>query len=422
MSDITSCHGSNKTTLEDSTENDLELVIVIEKNSSLEDQNADKKKKLFTRPLSTLSEPLEAIRNFTPSWFSITMGTGILSILLENFPFQFNGLHTIAIVVFLINVVLYTLFTLMIVARSIIFPYTVRLMFNHPSQSLFIGAIPMGFTTIVSFTVVGLTQHFDWAIELAFVLWIIDLFLSMFSCIVVPYYFFVHHTQSIESMNGTWLLPIVPAIVTAASGGLLANHIEGEQRGLVVLLISYVLMGMGLILAFIIVGIYFYRLSLHKLPAKEVIFSSFIPLGPLGQGAYGMIQIGSASQRLFGDKYITGLGSTAYGMGFLSALLLWGCGVWFFIVAIFSVAATFKQHGLPFNMGWWGLAFPFGAFIAATLSISIVLESMFFQVLSAIFICMLVIIWLVIVARTLPGAWSGKMFYAPCLNQAVLKQ
>jgi tellurite resistance protein TehA-like permease len=73
-------------------------------------------------------------------------------------------------------------------------------------------------------------------------------------------------------------------------------------------------------------------------------------------------------------------------------------------------------------MGWWGLAFPFGAFIAATLSISIVLESIFFQVLSTIFICMLVVIWLVIVLKTLPGAWSGEMFYAPCLNQAVLRQ
>jgi C4-dicarboxylate transporter/malic acid transport protein len=418
MSDITSSDGQSITTLKESQENEREVVIVMEEK----DQTLYRKKKTFTKPLSTLSEPLEAIRNFTPSWFSITMGTGILSILLQNCPFQFHGLHTIAIVLFLINVVFYSLFTLILVARFILFPYTLRLMLKHPSQSLFIGAIPMGLTTLSSFAIVGLTEHFDWAIELAFVLWIIDLFLTMFSCIIVPYYFFVHHSHSIETMNGTWLLPIVPAIVTAAAGGLLANHIQGEQRALVVLLISYVLMGMGLILAMMIVGIYFYRLSVHKLPAKEVIFSSFIPLGPLGQGSYGMIQIGSASQRLFGDKFITGLGSTAYGMGFLVALLLWGCGVWFLIVAIFSVMITVKKHGIPFNMGWWGLAFPFGAFIAATLSISIVLESIFFQVLSTIFICMLVVIWLVIVLKTLPGAWSGEMFYAPCLNQAVLRQ
>ncbi|KAL0575723.1 hypothetical protein ABG067_009005, partial [Albugo candida] len=46
---------------------------------------------------------LEIIKHFTPSWFSVTMGTGILSILLINFPFQFYGLPTIALVMYLMN-------------------------------------------------------------------------------------------------------------------------------------------------------------------------------------------------------------------------------------------------------------------------------------------------------------------------------
>ncbi|EPJ1876678.1 hypothetical protein ACTE62_004983 [Klebsiella pneumoniae] len=33
-----------------------------------------------TRPLSALSSPKEAIRQFTPNWFAATMGTGILSL------------------------------------------------------------------------------------------------------------------------------------------------------------------------------------------------------------------------------------------------------------------------------------------------------------------------------------------------------
>ena len=43
------------------------------------------------RPLKKL--PMKDIlRNFTPSWFSVTMGTGILATLLFLFPYQFPGL------------------------------------------------------------------------------------------------------------------------------------------------------------------------------------------------------------------------------------------------------------------------------------------------------------------------------------------
>lgn len=361
---------------------------------------------------------IEIIRHFTPSWFSVTMGTGILSILLVNFPFQFYGLPTIGLVLYLINVVIFCVFTIITTARYIMFPSIFPLMMKHSAQSLFIGTFPMGLTTITNFTILVISKKKSWGIDLAFGLWIAELVFTIFSCIVVPYYIIIHHNHQLESMNGTWLLPIVPAIVTASSGGLLANYID-EERGLVILIVSYVMMGMGLLLALSIVVIYFYRLVVHKLPPKEVIISSFLPLGPMGQGAYGMIQMGSAARRILGDKYIQGLGDTAYGTGFIAAIMLWGYGLWYLIVAVFSVSITVKQK-IPFNMGWWGLTFPLGVFTAATISIGTILDSMFFLVLGAIFVCILVVIWLAVVAKTLKGALTGEMFYAPCLTPVIL--
>lgn len=373
------------------------------------EENEEKKKNRF----------IETIRHFTPSWFSVTMGTGILSILLANFPFSFQGLPTIALVLFLTNCIIYSLFTLMTLTRYLLFPSIFPLLMKHSSQSLFIGAIPMGLTTITNFTILVISKQFTWGLDLALVLWCITLVLTVFSCMVVPYYIIVHHNHHLDSMNGTWLLPIVPAVVTAASGGLLANHLVDLHSALVVLLISYILMGMGLMLALSIIVIYFYRLAVHKLPPKEVIISSFLPLGPLGQGAYGMIQLGSAGQRVFGDRFIQGLGNTAYGVGFIMALILWGYGLWYLCVAVYSVGTTIK-YKIPFNMGWWGLTFPLGVFTAATLSIGTVLQSMFFQVLAAVFTCILVLIWLAVVAKTLKGAFTGEMFFAPCLTPVIL--
>ena len=63
----------------------------------------------YISPTSPISrEWRRRILNFTPSWFAVNMGTGITSILLYNLPYQFNGLKVIGIVIFLLNVLLFT--------------------------------------------------------------------------------------------------------------------------------------------------------------------------------------------------------------------------------------------------------------------------------------------------------------------------
>lgn len=88
--------------------------------------------------------------NFTPSWFSVNMGTGISSILLHQLPYQFQGLGIISNVLFGLNVVLFLLFVAISVARYTIWPTMGPTMLFHPTQSLFLGTFAMGFATIVN--------------------------------------------------------------------------------------------------------------------------------------------------------------------------------------------------------------------------------------------------------------------------------
>lgn len=87
-------------------------------------------------------------------------------------------------------------------------------------------------------------------------------------------------------MTAVWIIPIVSCIVAASSGGVVAEILPDEQYALWTILSSYVLWGMGVPLALMVMVIYLMRLTLHKLPPKTVIVSVFLPLGPLGQGAY----------------------------------------------------------------------------------------------------------------------------------------
>lgn len=80
---------------------------------------------------------------------SRSMGTGVVSILLHELPYQFRGLGVIANVIFALNVVLFVLFLLATLARYLCFRNMLRLMLLHPAQSLFTGTFPMGLGTIV---------------------------------------------------------------------------------------------------------------------------------------------------------------------------------------------------------------------------------------------------------------------------------
>lgn len=67
------------------------------------------------------------------------MGTGIVSILLHNLPYNARWLYWISVVIFALNVLLFVLFTILSLVRYTFFPGLWTAMLRHPVQSLFIG-------------------------------------------------------------------------------------------------------------------------------------------------------------------------------------------------------------------------------------------------------------------------------------------
>ena len=81
------------------------------------------------------------------------MGTGIVSILLHNLPYNGVWLYWISVGLFALNVTLFCLFLLISILRYSIYPEIWHAMVRHPAQSLFLGTFPMGLATIVNMTV-----------------------------------------------------------------------------------------------------------------------------------------------------------------------------------------------------------------------------------------------------------------------------
>lgn len=216
-------------------------------------------------------------------------------------------------------------------------------------------------------------------------------------------------------MTAAWLLPIVATIVAAASGGIVASVLPAE-RALITIITSYVLWGCGVPLAMFTMVIYFQRLTMHKLPPREVIVSVFLPLGPLGQGAFGIMQIGKEALRV--SKEVTlvpecpSAGQIFYVMGVVTALIMWGFG----LVWLFFALASITRNRFPFNLGWWGFTFPLGVFAVATTTLAKELPSTFFQILGTIFSLSVVLLWIVVSLGTIHQTIYGQLIYAPCVK------
>ena len=102
------------------------------------------------RPLSQLRHPREMIRQFTPNWFAATMGTGILALALPQVPDIGPALLPVGRALWLFNIALFALFSVLYAARWILFTDEARRIFGHNTVSMFIGTIPMGLATIIN--------------------------------------------------------------------------------------------------------------------------------------------------------------------------------------------------------------------------------------------------------------------------------
>src|SRR6476646_3626759 len=128
-------------------------------------------------PLNRLAAPTEAIRGFTPNWFTACMGTGILSLTLPKLPLP--GTAAIGEVLWILNMALFALFTLLSLARIVMYPADSRATLHHPVQSMFLGAVPMGLATIVNGLITFGVPHWGLdAARLARDLWAFDALLS----------------------------------------------------------------------------------------------------------------------------------------------------------------------------------------------------------------------------------------------------
>lgn len=356
------------------------------------------------------------VRNFSPSWFSVTMGTGVVAVIFISIPWQAAWLWYLSVVFFILNAALFSLAFGASVLRYSIWPEIWTVMIEDSTNSLFLGTIPMGFATLIDmWTLACVPSWGDWAAYVAWGLWMLDSAVAISVTVSLGILLMsASHQRSLDSITAAQLLPIAATIVAAGTGAEVAQVLPDPHYQLGTIIASCAMWGMATPMALSVLVMYYQRLALHKMPPREVIVSAFLPLGPLGMGGFTILNLGKIATIVFPK---TGsidplAGRIAYVLGFFVALIMWGWGLLWFA---FALASIYKSRPFPFNMGWWGFTFPLGVYALSTILIGKELPSRFFRVLGTAFGVAVIVLWFVIAAGTARGAWHGHLFHAPCL-------
>ncbi len=331
-----------------------------------------------------------------PSWFASVMGTGIVANAAVTLPRSSPWLRDAATVVWAGAALL-----LVVLGAGYVRQRALRSHAAHPALAQFLGAPPMALLTVgagaqlLGLQVLGART----ALNVDWVLWSLGTVLGLTTACAVPYLMVTRHRFAPDAAFGGWLMPVVPPLVSAATGALLVPHAPAGQARLALLLGCYAMLGLGLVAVLLVLAMVYSRLVHHEAPTGAVVPTVWIGLGAVDQAVTAMGTLATAAPSALPAPYARGAAAFA---------LLGGIGLWGFAMLWLALAAalTVRQlrAGLPFAPTWWSFIFPLGACVTGTGALATRTGSQLFVWAAVVLYVLLVAAWAVVTWRSLAHA------------------
>ncbi len=358
------------------------------------------------RLLAELACRRDAFAHIGPNWFASVMGTGIVANAAASLPVHVTGLRVAARGVWVLAAVLLAAITAATALHWKGHRSTARSHVLHPVMSHFYGAPPMAMLTVgagallVGRDLIGLRA----AVDLDWVLWTAGTVTGLATAAAVPYVMFTRHRYGRDAAFGGWLMPIVPPMVSAATGALLVPHLASRQAKLSMIYGCYAMFGLALFASVVTITLIWGRLAHHDQGPAALLPTLWIVLGPLGQSVTAAGLLANASVGVLAAPYP----QAAAGFALLYGTVTIGfAALWFTIASILTVAAL-RKH-LSFSLTWWSFTFPVGTCVTGLSGLAARSGAELFRVSAAVLYVFLVFAWLTVATRTLRATLSGRL-------------
>jgi C4-dicarboxylate transporter/malic acid transport protein len=345
-----------------------------------------------------------------PNWFAAVMGTGIVANAAATLPFHVPGLLGVAAGIWVLDALLLVVLGLATARHWSGHRDVARGHLAHPVMGNFYGAPAMALMTVgagallVGTPVLGQQA----AVAVDAVLWTAGTLLGLGTAVVVPYLAFTSGGAEPDAAFGGWLMPVVPPMVSAATGPLLLPHLPAGQWQLALQLACTMMFGLTLLASLVIITLLWGRLVQHSLPAAATVPTLWIVLGPLGQSVTASHVLGGSAVDVLPAPY----GTAFEAMGLVYGAPVWGFAMLWLALAV-AVTVRTARRGLPFTLTWWSFTFPVGTVVTGTSGLAALTGADFLVVAAGLFYLALVAVWLLVATRTVRHVHDGRLLRAP---------
>lgn len=347
----------------------------------------------------------ERLKHFTFAWYASTTSTGGVAFVLSVVPGRISGLATFGTVIFILNLCLFTVITITMVARFSLHPGTLIHSLTNPHEGFFFATFWLTLATILSnITAYGLpaTDNAPWLLTtLRISFWAYEICATVFA---IGYYHVLFTVRKLVITNilPGWLLPVFPAMLVGTLASAIAES-QPAEHAFPMLVAGLTYQGFGMMLAVFIYGIYFGRLLTSGLPAEASRPSMFIAVGPTSFTASTFIRIAQdfSSPSVFSFSSLPGITNQALIpdvlqiLALLAAVFLFMLAFWLFAIALLATIEAIPRN--DFHLNWYAYIFPNVGFAIATINIGERLESKPIQLVGSAMVAVLVLLWVLIV-------------------------
>ena len=298
----------------------------------------------------TASSRGEVLGNLGPNWFASVMGTGIVATAGATLPLRVPGLRAFTEVVWVVAAALLVVLIAAVGGHWLRHPTVARTHARNPQMAHFYGAAPMALMTVgagallVGQDLIGGRI----AVDLAWVLWTAGTLGGLFTAVSIPFLMFTQHNVEPDAAFGGWLMPVVPPMVSAATGALLIPHMAaGHGPRATMLYGCYAMFGLSLVASLIIISMIWTRLVLYGTSGTARVPTLWIVLGPLGQSITVAGLLGANAALAVDPDIATGMRV----FGILYGVPVWGFAVlWIALATSLTVRTLLRGHAVRVDL------------------------------------------------------------------------
>ena len=219
----------------------------------------------------------------------------------------------------------------------------------NPQMGHFYGAAPMALLTVgagavlVGRDLIGMRA----AVDLDWVLWTAGTLGGLFTAMSIPYLMFTQYRVEADAAFGGWLMPVVPPMVSAATGALLIPHMAPGTGRQTMLYGCYAMFGLSLVASLIIITMVWSRLAHFGTSGTARVPTLWIVLGPLGQSITAAGLLGTNAALAVDQDLADGMGVFAI----LYGVPVWGFAVlWIALATALTVRTAAPRHAVRADM------------------------------------------------------------------------